>query len=296
MLEKYSCGKNAVPIYDDGASELRYYRKPPKYCDLKKGFDIYIRKPDDFNAHIVPLLGSIKYYHEQYLKTNGLYDIHDNRNNGANSQRGKPVDMGSDFVMFRGMMSKIMATPYAPEEGWKFGACKFGGAIYIDELPTEQKLERMQKNTSLRNQQMCYWGYKFEDYCTVNTLQKAMEPPKDEDFTGPVDDSLQFCNLFQTALDDKKLLLSAEIDCIMPGRNEKEYVELKTNRVLENEWQVTRFEKFKLLKFWIQSFLANIPYVIVGFRDDNGIVRSVQKFNTLEIPKLGNVRKYWDAN
>jgi hypothetical protein len=33
----------------------------------------------------------------------------------------------------------------------------------------------------------------------------------------------------------------------------------------------TSFERYKLLKFWSQSFLAGIPQVVVGFRDDEGV-------------------------
>lgn len=28
--------------------------------------------------------------------------------------------------------------------------------------------------------------------------------------------------------------------------------------------------RFKLIKFWVQSFLAGIPLIKVGFRDDDG--------------------------
>ena len=44
--------------------------------------------------------------------------------------------------------------------------------------------------------------------------------------------------------------------------------------------------RFKLLKWWAQSFLLGIPKIIGGFRDDEGIVRRLEVFKTLEIPKM----------
>ena len=59
----------------------------------------------------------------------------------------------------------------------------------------------------------------------------------------------------------------------------------------------------KLMKFWIQSFLLGVPKIIVGFRDRNGILRSIEEVDTARIPNT--VRKksaargkppLWDGN
>ncbi|KAF9572217.1 hypothetical protein EC968_010155 [Mortierella alpina] len=47
-----------------------------------------------------------------------------------------------------------------------------------------------------------------------------------------------------------------------------------------------RISAHKLLKFWAQSFLPGIPTLIVGFRDDDGNVVTVETFKTIEIPRL----------
>lgn len=44
--------------------------------------------------------------------------------------------------------------------------------------------------------------------------------------------------------------------------------------------------RFKLLRWWSQSFLLGVPQIIVGFRDDNGLVKSLKTYKTLEIPNL----------
>lgn len=39
------------------------------------------------------------------------------------------------------------------------------------------------------------------------------------------------------------------------------------------------------MKWWAQSYLVGIPRIICGFRDDEGVVKNLQTFKTVEIPK-----------
>lgn len=58
-----------------------------------------------------------------------------------------------------------------------------------------------------------------------------------------------------------------------------------------------KFER-KLLKFWAQSFLLGVPKIVVGFRDQHGILRRIEELETAAIP--GQVKKHgkgvWDGN
>lgn len=47
--------------------------------------------------------------------------------------------------------------------------------------------------------------------------------------------------------------------------------------------------RFKLIKWWSQSFLVGIERIICGFRDDDGVVQHLQNFNTKDLPKMANV-------
>ena len=49
--------------------------------------------------------------------------------------------------------------------------------------------------------------------------------------------------------------------------------------------------RFKLIKWWAQSFLIGIPEIVCGFRDDNSIVHRLESFKTLDIPKIVRVSK-----
>ncbi len=42
--------------------------------------------------------------------------------------------------------------------------------------------------------------------------------------------------------------------------------------------------RYKLMKWWAQSFLVGVPKIVCGFRDDDGIVKSLQNFKTSMIP------------
>ena len=50
--------------------------------------------------------------------------------------------------------------------------------------------------------------------------------------------------------------------------------------------EVQSFERHKLLKFWLQSFLAGVPRIVVGLRDEQGIVRELKPLETLKIHRM----------
>ena len=77
-----------------------------------------------------------------------------------------------------------------------------------------------------------------------------------------------------------------------PPLGSRQYVELKTSALLTQRRQHS-FERYKLPKFWAQSFLLNVPTVVVGFRTEDGEVQKLQSFKTLEIPKLVRGKNLW---
>ncbi len=74
------------------------------------------------------------------------------------------------------------------------------------------------------------------------------------------------------------------------------YAELKTNRIITSDRQRENFERFKLLRVWAQSYLAGVSKVIVGFRDDFGTLKTVERFNTAEIPRFVRDKGLWDPH
>ena len=78
----------------------------------------------------------------------------------------------TDFVSWRGHFTKFLCTPYETREPWQMAACKFNGTIYISEVETEFARNQRLNRTDMQNE-MCYWGYKFEDYMT-ESLSRGM--------------------------------------------------------------------------------------------------------------------------
>ena len=53
-------------------------------------------------------------------------------------------------------------------------------------------------------------------------------------------------------------------------------------------------KRYKLLKFWAQSFLVGVPRIICGFRDDDGQIVKVVQYKTMEIPRqIRNKQNTW---
>ena len=122
-------------------------------------------------------------------------------------------------------------------------------------------------------------------------------PGVDPDTESPVDENEEFCCLFRTRIQDISLVYGAEMDAYKsethkldksdPTKllNPDKFVELKTSRIIENQRQDRNFRKFKLLKWWAQSFLVGTKQLVCGWRDDDGVVSDLETFLIQEIPK-----------
>ena len=134
---------------------------------------------------------------------------------------------------------------------------------------------------------MCY-GYKFETLCTGN------DEENDSSEKCEVDPNVCYNAVFESKINDKRqdlfhsliyvtlpfrLLYGAEIDSFeRDEEGKKTFVELKVTALLESERQKENFEKSKMLRFYCQSYLANIKHVFIGFRDNDGILSEILDF------------------
>ncbi|CAJ1928779.1 unnamed protein product [Sphenostylis stenocarpa] len=226
-------------------------------ADLNEGYDTFIPKKDLGSEGFGDLLACIR------DKNVPLQNIH--------------------FVTFRNNLNKILATAYIRHEPWEMGVHKRNGVVYLDvhKLP-----ERPQSNLDRRR---CYVGYCFESLAT--------EDPRRADGEGihHVDANVEFCSVIKTKLGAHRILMGAEMDCCDSTNDGKRfYVELKTSCEL-NYHSEERFEREKLLKFWIQSFLAGVPYIVIGFRDDAGRLVRTERLRTKDITQRVKVKNYWQG-
>ncbi|XP_061414474.1 decapping and exoribonuclease protein isoform X3 [Lethenteron reissneri] len=212
----------------------------------------------------------------------------------------------TDVVTWRGHLTKVACTPYERHEGWLMAVTLLAGTRYMSEMETEEA--RRQRGTrDARQREMTYWGYKFEQYLCAETPGGIPDPG------GIVNTNEAFCTVVRTRLKSHSLVFAGEVDCLSchnaevdkhrdaepatPARrasgqrpqqqqHSSNYVELKTSRELYTPNQRRNLHRFKLIKWWAQSFLVGVPKIVAGFRDDEGVVRRLQTFETLHIPKM----------
>ncbi|EUC39731.1 hypothetical protein COCMIDRAFT_10236 [Bipolaris oryzae ATCC 44560] len=280
-------------VYQADESGINYYVHPPMGVDLKEGFDTFKHYEDKVDPHLDSLLRALM----------------DNE-----TGKGQPK---ADFMTWRGMMTKIMTAPFDNFAEFGMFATLHDGTIYIEEDFPSRAAERAaeavrppprhQHANQQPREMMTYWGYKFEKLTLIPTLPS--ETPREEierHQRGVVSNHAQHCSIVHASFGPHSLVLGGEVDGLLapkPSDPEQhiQWVELKTSEELppphlQQHRDILKFER-KLLKFWAQSFLLGVPRITVGFRSKNGILRSLQTFNTHEIP--GMVRRgtgCWDGN
>ncbi|XP_028268450.1 decapping and exoribonuclease protein [Parambassis ranga] len=249
--------------------QLRYYVEPDRNpnFDLRDGYKERFKKRDD----------GVKEKLDHILRW-----IVANKSK-LNSRTASACALDADFVTWRGHLTKLLTTPYETKEGWLLAVTRFRGTLYMSEVETETS-RRERENRTDRHEEMMYWGYKFEQYTCADTVHSVPDPG------GVVNTNEAFCTVVQTRLADHKLLFSGEVDCRDKDPNAPAppgcYVELKTSAEICTPKQRSNFHRFKLLKWWAQSFLPGVPRVVAGFRDHEGVVVSMETFQISKISHL----------
>ncbi|XP_066944471.1 decapping and exoribonuclease protein-like isoform X2 [Macrobrachium rosenbergii] len=165
---------------------------------------------------------------------------------------------------------------------------RFRGTIYMWSYETPEKKADREAQTE-EQLKMCSWGYKFEQYMTEGS-----------DISEGVNENSEYSCVLRSRLEKHSIVYSAEVDGVNPEKYEsppvdlRAFVELKTNKILNEERDVRSLHRFKLMKWWSQSYLVGIPTVVCGFRDNNGVVQSLKIFGVEEMPSLGQA--HWKSN
>eukprot|EP01018_Ginkgo_biloba_P004961 Gb_17946 [translate_table: standard] len=255
----YSRVADGSVYYDDRC--LRHFRRriyEESGADLSDGFETYVEKREDLECHgFGDLLACIR------NKNVPLNNIH--------------------FVTFRNNLNKILGTAYNRYDPWEMGVHKRRGTVYLDvhKLPERPQSEMDRQRT--------YWGYSFEQLATEDRKEGVSEDSR------AVDANVEYCAVIRTKLGAHRIIMGAEMDCYDDSRDGKKYyIELKTSRELDSR-TVERFEREKLLKFWIQSFLAGVPRIVIGFRDDGGRLLRAQALGTKDITQKVKTKNYWQG-
>ena len=264
------------------ASELKYLHIPPAIADisldLTHGYemvsDIHWGKPSD--SKIDELLRWISLHRKKFMLSGELV----------------PQSLHTDFVCYRGLLSKIMVSPYENNNRWLICATKFKGTIYLCEFH-----ETYPPPDDYYNK-LSFGGFRFEQYLTS---YEPDIPPDPNDFDT---DHHEYCTVMRTRLmadnNSHSMVFGAELDCILPHVMEQpggllnNFVELKTTKMMQKEAQYRNFLKYKLLKWWAQSYLVGVPTIYCGYKDNRNVVKQLEKLLIDSFPDL--CVEFWSAN
>ncbi|XP_069798923.1 decapping and exoribonuclease protein-like [Dendropsophus ebraccatus] len=257
-------------LYRGDDQSLRYLRPPPGMDDGE--VSVYWNVMDGYKDPNVSYIN-----HEQVGLHNMLTWMKDNKDLLQGSSNERPVDY--DFVTRRGILAKILCTPYEKQADWLLTVTLFKGTLYIDERETDGA-RKWREQCGEEEKRLIYSGFKFENYIISGSPDGD---PRPEDV---VNTNEAFYSVLKGQLDSHSFLVSGEVDCKDPQSSEAPpacYVELKTTGNTQS------IHSNKLLKWWSQSVLCGIPLIVAGQRNQDGIVKSVTKFETSEIPEMVEV-------
>ncbi|GAA5920289.1 hypothetical protein JCM1841_003025 [Sporobolomyces salmonicolor] len=254
---------------------IALYREPRLGSDLNKGFEQAVWREGSVDEGLDALLDTLAHWAES------------DPTGAADELLGK-----ISVITWRGMMTKLMLAVYETEsasrgaraDGWEMNAMVVDGCLYLEESNPPSKLAAKSASESSYALQS-YYGYSFESYCT------SPPPPSiPEEFSIP-NTNVQWCSIVKTNLGGFRTIVGGEVDCVREGADlgkigTRDFVELKTNLVIQSQRDEVNFERQKLLKHYVQSFLLGVPTVTVGFRTRQGQLTGLQSFKTLEIPRL----------
>lgn len=101
-----------------------------------------------------------------------------------------------------------------------------------------------------------------------------------------------------TALEGMRILYAAEMDGVddltvpatepQPDLNQLKFVEVKTRMRDTTDQQYKNFVKWKLPKWWCQSFLVGVDTIYSGYRTRDGFVQEIESLAVRQIPKMAH--------
>lgn len=225
--------------------------------------------------------------------------------------RGHPSLHRPDFVLWRGMLRKLLTAPYSSDDDWQFDVRLREGAVHLQEVGARPRRNDAPLADPRDLNRFQYYGYKFEALCCVDPgLERdprALAARED----AVVDTRAQYCVVLGSKLGRHRVLIGAEVDGALPPAPgaepsdkvadlQRRYVELKTtvdwDLLAEHrrEQARRRYELGRMAETWAQCYLSGVRTVMMGFRDPGGALSRIQTLPTSSIPEMVATR-YPDA-
>lgn len=228
------------------------------YSDLTHGISSFVQKPDDLNEYLFPLLKAAKHL--------GI----------------SPLEF--DLVTWRGVLTKIFSSPFL-KESWKMNGNFYRGTLFLAEAKAKLPFTQHHKK-------LMYGGFKFESLCMLSRSEILNSQTDMKYRQGKiVNTNAEYNGVFRSSLGPHKLLFGAEIDGL--DENKTDYIELKTTSTLSHK-NINTFQNKILLKWWTQSYIAGVPKIIVGCRNEKQQVEALNELRVNAIPGSVRGKVSWD--
>jgi len=176
------------------------------------------------------------------------------------------------FVTFRSNLNKVLGTVIDSKTAWTVDACvpvSSRRTCVLDIIKTDSAWD-----DTAEAAEMASWGYVFEARCTASSVADA---------------NAETCVLVRTRVGRLAILLAAEVDARCGGNSPlalSHLRELKTLKMPTHRGQHRTLYQIKHAKWWLQSHLAGVEHLLLGARDDAGMVTALHAVRTDDLPRL----------
>lgn len=262
IVGAYSIDQNRE--FHNNMSALKYFKKQ------------YEKTPQDVNINLKELCKNMEMIERRahnYLErlTNLTRFIQENPKKFI---KNKKVD--ADFVCFRGVLMWILRS-YYDFQGFILEAVKIKGTIYL-----ALKTVKQQPPPHLTIFESCL-------LCS-DPKDQSSEIRKDE-----------FNLVLSRNVNELKVLFAAECDGLISEDNVDSLDDLNLSRFVEIKCRFDKalhnnknFKDLTKLNYWCQSFIASINTIYIGKRDDQDIVKRIEKIDVKSLEEPEHSAKFWD--
>lgn len=177
------------------------------------------------------------------------------------------------LITYRGLIKKIAISRVdCYKNHWCMRLSKVGCSVLMDEIETDQNKNSKLSETH-QQRKFTFYGHQFE---------KSMLDHKN---SIPIESDI----VVTSKIGDTRCIFAAEVD----GKfDDGQIVELKTHRVLQNEYHINDFQRKKLMNTFMQCFLAGVKNAYFGFRDKHGFVHQLKNYEMSSIENM--CQKHWN--
>ncbi|XP_046806390.1 decapping nuclease DXO homolog [Lucilia cuprina] len=239
------------------AKRIMYYRNPTarQYpIDLNADFETYVFRESCLRSKYIEL--SLKYE----MKCNGeCRDVEKTK-----------------VITRRGTLVHIMeACYYKQHDMLSIRVSRYNGNIY---MVRNESLSELKHSTNTHHGQL-------------EKLLFSDSPDKPAETNKPCDENNFLLGVHRSNFGKYDIIYSGEIQGIISQEKIKDFDDLEALNncrfvFTKQMWKYIKYEEKKYLNYWLQSYLANVKDIYIGYKNKNGIIEEpIKNITTRNLPK-----------